>query len=359
MDKNKESEEVSIKEIIFKLRLIIKYLKTKKIIILVFVLIGAGLGLAYSIVKKPIYKAVCTFVLEEGSKGGLGQYAGLASMAGIDLGGMGGGTNGIFQGDNILELYKSRLMLEKTLLSEVNISGKKQLLIERYISFNKLRARWKDENKINNISFTGDPNNFNRLQDSIITDIVYFFNKKSLTVDKIDKKLSIIKVEIASKDEVFAKEFNNKLVENVNDFYIQTKTKKSNQNVKVLQYQADSVKRVLNSSINGVASAIDATPNANPALLVLKVPSQKKQVDVQASTAIYSEIVKNLEISKLSLRQETPLIQVIDKPVLPLEKETIGKVKAVFIGGFLGCFVLLIFLGLKKLFKDFYNKIWL
>jgi len=344
------ADEISIKEIVLKSKSALSYLKSKKLIILAFGLIGTALGLGYSIFKKPIYSAVCTFVLEDGNKsGGLGQYAGLASLAGIDMGGVGG--NGIFQGDNIFELYKSRLMIEKTLLSGVEIAGKKQLLIDRYIDFNKLRDKWKSKDDMDNISFTGDPNKFSRNQDSIITNLVELFNKTMLTVDKPDKKLNIIKVEVLSEDELFAKCFNNKLVETVNEFYSQTKTKKSDQNIKILQHQADSVKRVLNTSISGVASAIDAAPNSNPALIVLKVPSQKKQVDVQASTAIYSEIVKNLEISKISLRQETPLIQVIDQPVLPLSKSHLGKVKGGIIGGVLAALVTAFVLVFGKVFK--------
>ncbi|WP_310092598.1 lipopolysaccharide biosynthesis protein [Mucilaginibacter pocheonensis] len=290
-------------------------------------------------------------MLEDGNKAsGLGQYSGLASMVGLDIGGTGG--SGIFQGDNIIELYKSRLMLEKTLLSEVVIDGKKQMLIDRYIDFNKLRVQWKEKNHINNISFDKDPSHFTRTQDSIVSDIVELFNKKVLMVSKPDKKLSIIRVEIVSEDELFARDFTLKLVETVNNFYTQTKTKKSNQNVNILQRQADSVKRVLNYSITGVASSIDATPNANPLLLTLKVPSQKKQVDVQASTAIYAEIVKNLELSKISLRQEVPLIQVIDEPVLPLTKERVGKLKGIIAGGFLAGFLCMVFIICRKVFKS-------
>lgn len=352
MDQKAKSDEVSINDVVLKLRSASAYLKAKKLTILVFAIIGALAGVGFSMFKKINYDAVCTFVLEEsGKSGGLGQYAGLASLAGIDLGGMGGGSNGMFKGDNIFELYKSRLMLEKTLLSEVSFNGKKQLLIERYIAFNKLRKQWQDKDNIDHIVFTGDPNNFSRTQDSIITTIVGFFVKKALTVEKLDKKSAIIKVEVLSKDELFAKEFTNKLVETVNDFYSQTKTKKSDQNIKVLQHQADSVRKVLNSSIGGVASAIDAAPNANPALLVLKVPSQRRQVDVQASSAIYAEIVKNLELSKLTLRQETPLIQVIDKPVLPLMNDRLGKLKGGLAGLILGVVIAMIWLISRKIYS--------
>lgn len=345
------SVEVSVSHMVTKIKLGIKYIKSKWLLILTISVIGAIAGLGYSIYRKNTYTAVCTFVLEESGKGGgLGQYAGLASLAGINLGGGGGG--GIFEGDNILELYKSRIMIKKTLLTEVNINNQKQTLMERYIINNKLREKWKSNDHIDSISFKGDVEKFNRKQDSIITDLVDNFNKKILNVSKPDKKLNIFRVEVVANDELFAKEFTDKLVENVNNFYVQTKTKKSYQSILVLQKQADSVKAVLNSSISGVASAIDAAPNANPSLLSLKVPSQRRQVDVQASTAIYSEIVKNLEISKISLRQETPLIQVIDQPVLPLTKNHLGKIKGIIIGGILAAVAITFILLFNKIIKS-------
>ena len=57
--------------------------------------------------------------------------------------------------------------------------------------------------------------------------MVETINKSFLEVTKPDKKLSIIKVSFKSQDEIFAKSFTDKLVENVNDFYVNTKTKKS------------------------------------------------------------------------------------------------------------------------------------
>jgi hypothetical protein len=349
-DKN-EVAQASKNDIFLKLIFIIKYLKSKWIFILTTSIICALLGLAYSIFKKPVYNAECTFVLEDSGKGNsFGQYSSLASLAGINVGG-----GGIFEGDNIIELYKSRTMLEKALLSEVNIEGKEQTLIERYVSFNKLRDNWKKNDHISSINFEGDPNHFNRKQDSIITDIVDFFNKKLLNVDKLDKKLSIICVQFSSKDELFAKEFTNKLVERVNEFYVQTKTKKAYQNVQILQYQIDSIKSILNSSINGVASANDSNPNANPLISVLRTTSQKKQVDVQASLAIYSEIAKNLELSKISLRQETPLIQVIDRPILPLNKVQLKKFTGLLIGGVLGVLLAISYLAARFFFKEIYK----
>ncbi|MGZ3750863.1 MAG: lipopolysaccharide biosynthesis protein [Mucilaginibacter sp.] len=343
-------DEISVKDVVAKIASAFRYVRSKWVYILIVSTLGALSGFCYSIFQRPTYTAVCTFVLEEtGKGGGLGQYASLASLAGINLGGNGGG---IFEGDNILELYKSRLMIEKALLTQGSFNGKNELLIDRYADYNELRSRWKRKDQIDSITFTGDPEKFNRKQDSIITDLVEQFNKKVLNVIKPDKKLSIIDVNVNSKDELFTQAFTNQLVKTVNEFYIQTKTKKTFQNVQILQHQADSVKNVINSSITGVASAIDADPNANPQLLRLRVPSQKKQIDVQASSAVYSEIVKNLEISKISLRQEVPLIQIIDKPVLPLKTDRVGKVRGIIMGFIIGAFLSICVIILSNLYKS-------
>jgi len=344
------AETVTIRDIVIKIRNGFRYFKRRWVIILVSATLGGILGLLYSVFTKPKYSAVCTFVLDEGSRAsGLGQYAGLASLAGINLGE--GGSDGIFQGDNIIELYKSRLMIEEALLTPVNINGKNETLIERFISFNKLRAAWK-KNKLDTIKFTGHPATFSRTQDSIMTKIVESFGKNVLDVSRPDKKLAIIRVEVTSKDELFAKEFTNTLVSTVNDYYIKTTTKKYAQNVQILQRQADSIRSILNSSISGVASAIEADPNANPALLSLRVPSQKKQVDVQASAAMYTQIVQNLELAKIGLMQSTPLIQVIDSPVMPLKITKAGKISSTIGGAALFAFVICFVLAIKKLLSS-------
>jgi uncharacterized protein involved in exopolysaccharide biosynthesis len=109
------NDEISIQEVVSKLKNWYKYLLTKWKLIVLAGVAGGLLGLSFSYFQKLTYTAECTFVLEEGEGGGsLGDYAGLASMVGIDLGGGGGG---IFKGDNILQLYKSRKMIEEALLS--------------------------------------------------------------------------------------------------------------------------------------------------------------------------------------------------------------------------------------------------
>jgi hypothetical protein len=348
-----KTNEVSFRELIHSLRDLLRYLLSKWVIILLFIIAGGILGLVFSVRSKVNYLANCTFVLEEESGGGagIGQLAGLASMVGLDLGGGGGG---VFQGENLLELYRSRMMITKTLLSTYPIDGKPTMLVDRFIQFNHLKETiWENDPRLKAVNFIpGKDGKMTRLQDSLLTDFATQIDKRFLAVIKPDKKLNIIKVQVTAPDEQFAKGFNDLIVKNVNDFYVQTKTKKSSVNLAIIQHQTDSVRRMLNGAISGVARSNDFNPNANSARQVLKVPSQLKQVDVQANTAILTELVKNLEISKVSLRKETPLIQVIDAPIYPLPAKTTGKQFSIIIGAFLVGLFGIIFLTIRRAVKS-------
>lgn len=120
----------------------------------------------------------------------------------------------------------------------------------------------------------------------------------------------------------------------------------------ILERQTDSIRSELNGAITGVAVANDNTFNLNPALNVKRAPSARRQVDVQANTAILTELVKQSEMAKVTLRRETPLIQVIDRPILPLAKERFGKAKGIIIGGFLAGFLTLIYFIIKRIYKQ-------
>ncbi|MBF4492913.1 lipopolysaccharide biosynthesis protein [Flavobacterium sp. MR2016-29] len=346
-----ESDEISLKELIKKAREWSSYLYAKWKIILLAVIIGACLGLSYSLIKKPIYTASLSFALEDerGGSGGIGGALGLASSFGLDIGGSGGG---IFSSSNLVELFKSRTMVEKTLLSPVNINGKIFSLAEMYIQNNKWRDKWDKNPKLASVKFlpNSDRTLFTRIQDSIIGVMYQNLSKKGLLVGQKDKKVSIINIDVSSTNELFSKYFCEALAKQVGTFYVETKSKKARLNMAILERQVDSIRGELNGAITGVAVANDNTFNLNPALNVRRAPSARRQVDVQANTAILTELVKQAELAKVTLRKETPLIQVIDRPILPLPKERFGEVKGLILGGFLAGFIAVIFLIFKRLF---------
>jgi hypothetical protein len=350
MNSQEANDELTLKELVTSSKEWYSYILSKWKIILLFGLLGGLTGLTVSYLEKPVYTASLTFVLEDPQTGEMSGALGVASMLGFDLG---GGAGGIFSGANLIQLFKSRTMVEQTLLSPVPVNGKPISFAEMYIEIFDWRTHWGKNAELRNIQFwpNADRKEFSRVQDSIMGVMYQRITQNDLKVEQKDKKVDIITIEMQSVDEQFAKYFTEALAKEVSDFYIQTKSKKASKNLDILQRQTDSVRAALNYAITGVAEASDNTFGLNPALNVPRVPSSRKQVDVQANTNILIELIKQTELAKVVVRKSTPLIQVIDKPVFPLKKERTGKLKSSLMGGFLAGVIILFVLIVLRVFR--------
>jgi uncharacterized protein involved in exopolysaccharide biosynthesis len=353
--------EISLKELFFNVKEWFNYLKSKWIIILIVGLLGGSIGLVYAFFQKPIYTATLSFALEDEKSaggGGLTSALGLASSLGIDLGTSAGGA---FSGANLMELMKSRTLVERALLNPITGIEKQTSLAEYYIDFSSIREDINKKVSLANIHYSVNDNrsNFSLQKDSLLGEIfkkIIGDNSTGLlNVFQKDKKISIINVEVKTQDELFSKVLAESLVKEVSEFYISTKSKKARTNVNILQKQTDSIRNELNEAISGVAQANDNTFNLNSALNIKRISSTKRQVDVQANTAILTQLVTNLELAKVTLLKETPLIQIIDKPILPLKKEKMRKLKGIMFGGILLGLITVIYFIFKKLLQGMFE----
>ena len=349
---NIAEDEISLKELILKIKDWYRFLLSKWVVLVAAGIIGGAIGVGYAFMQKPIYTANLSFALEDEKQGGggLSGALGLASSLGIDLGTSAGGA---FSGANLIELMKSRKIVEKALLNPITVNEKTQSLAQYFISFNELNKNWSEKPILKNIVFEvdADRSKYTLQQDSILGKLYESIAGPNglLSVAQKDKKISIINIEVKSTNELFSKTFTESIAQEVSGYYIEIKSKKARQNMEILQRQTDSIRAELNGAISGVAAAADNTFGLNPAMMVRKTPGTRRQVDVQANTAILTQLVTNLEMAKVSVRKETPLIQVIDKPILPLKKEKVGKLKSSIFGGLLVAFLMALVLIFKKL----------
>ncbi len=345
--------EISLPELLSTFRSVWKYLISKWIIIVFCGFVGLTCGFFYSRAQAVLYTAQLTFVLEEEqSSSSMGGYASIAGQFGIDLGGGGGGA---FSTENLITLMKSRTIITNTLLKVISSEGKKITLAEYFIQMKGLREQWNESNSsLKNVSFPPgiSADEFTLNHNRVMTDIYKAMLKSHLTVGDEGDESNFTIITVKSSDEIFAKNFTDALAEEVSNFYVETKTKKSTENLSILQHQTDSVKRALNNAISGVAISTDATPNLNPSRQVLRIPSQRRQFDVQANQAILTQLIQNLEIAKVSLRKETPLIQIIDRPILPLPKEESSSIIGAIIGFIIGVLLISSYFIILRLFSQ-------
>ena len=301
--------------------------------------------ISYNYIIKPTYFARTTFVLDNNDTSSMGDLISLASLAGINTSSLIDASS-LFQIDNIQELYRSNTMIKKTLMSTANDGKKDFKLIDRFIEVEKLKNKWdKLGVNINNFEST---KTISRTKDSLIKELIKTIKKENLIVDKPSRKTTILEIGFDHKDEILAKTFNENLVKIVNQFYNKTKTLKTGSNLKILQRQSDSVKIVLDTSIMLLAEIDQSIPNPNPLSKVNLVPYQKAMIDVQANSAIYQELLKQLELAKVTHRNNMPLIQVIDSPNYPLENSRWKLLKTIVYGIIMGSIFSIFSLSFKR-----------
>jgi hypothetical protein len=350
------SDEISLKDLLIKAQVWLKFLLNQWMIIGLFAFIGGIGGFFYANNQQPTYTAKVTFVMEEGkgTTNGLGGLASLAGQFGVDVGANSGG--GLLTGDNILYYFRSLSLSREVLLSRYN-GVSTESVADLYAKTYGLKDEWSSNKNIGEISFhileLNKP--YSRLQDSLLQEIVNTINSGQFSVARIDKKAGFIDVSCTMHNELLAKVYCERIVQRAVERYIAIKTRRQNATVEKLQLRVDSIssllrqKTVSGASLQNSSSTMDINPlfRTNTSVAVETTIRDKALL-----STIFSSVTQNLEMAKFTLSQETPVIQVVDSPILPLYKEKISRMKSSLIGSFLFSFIFCFFLITRRLYSE-------
>jgi hypothetical protein len=310
-----------------------------------FLIVGflAGLaGIFYASRQKLLYKSSLTFALDGGSDGGMSGAISLASQFGLNI----GNGKAVFSGDNIVEIMKSRSMVEKALLSIDTFDNKPYTFVEYYLLQNK-----SPKNPALKVHFpVGQPrSSFSYAQDSTLFATYNKFVQSYITADKPDRKYDIYEVNVLNPNEKFTKDFTDSLVAQTNNFYTSICTNKAKQTLDILERRVAQMKGKVNSSIGNRAETQDI--NLNPAFSAAEVPVLKEQANIQVYSAAYGEMFKNLEIARYQYLKQIPLMQIIDPANYPMIKVKMSKLKTAIIFAVVACFISAFILWIMALFE--------
>jgi hypothetical protein len=347
------NDEISLKDLILKIKEWIAYLKTQWWKIAIAGIVGGIIGFVYAWIQPITYTAKTTFVVEDAKSGpSLGGLASLAGQFGVDVGGGGGG---LIAGDNILLYFKSESLAREVLLSPFSESDKNTSLADVYVVNHGLKKSWAKNDKIGEVNFPSAESNqrLTRLQDSLIQVIIRDrILKKQFSIAKIDKKAGFIQLGVTMQNEKLAKIYCDRLVSVAVARYIDLKTERQKKTVEKLQARADSLAFLLSKKTSATASLQTAasTMDVNPLFKTgTIVATEQTNRDKSMLTAVYGEVVKNLELAKFTLSQETPVIQIVDKDNFPLKKKKESKLIDGVIFGFLFAFFFTFYIISKKI----------
>ena len=340
----KSSDEINLKDLVIIFTEYKRFIFKRAFIILVFSFLFFVFGLFFAFFSEEKYNAELTFLVEsnQSSLASTGSsIAGLAAQFGLES-----GENTTFSQNNVIELLRSRGVIQSALMESVRLDGKKDLLIEHYLEINDIRDSWSDIEFLNKLSFH---DNITYFHDSIISAILPMI-QDDLDISLTSGESNIITLSYISSHERFAKFFVEKLINQMSRMYILNKTANANNTLDFLQNRSDSVFSELENAEKELARVQDINARIIKASGRIKEIQLMRQVEVL--NVMYLELVKNLEISKLTLLNKTPIINIIDTPILPLKTINISSFYVGLFSGFLGFLVVIIHFIFKKFFKD-------
>jgi hypothetical protein len=270
----------------------------------------------------------------------------IASQFGLDLS---SGTSDAFSGDNIISLMNSRAMVQKALLQTP--PEQNETLVNIIVKELQMDEGWNNNERTKGAyPFPSDTSKMSYIQDSLFRAVFEMVKENFLEVARPDENQSVYEVTTTSTSEVFSFYLTKFLVQVTSRFYIDTKTSVARDNLELIQHEADSLRTLLNNSISSTARVYDYTYNLNPALQSARTGAQEGQLTITAVSSAYGEVLKNLELAKITLQKETPLYQIIDEPQFPLIAEKTSRLIALIVGGFIGGFLMICLLLGRKIF---------
>jgi len=343
-------DEISLKDLIKIVQSWFGLLRQNILLVCLVASLFGLLGFFISFFSDPKYKAELRFVVKsEGASSGLtGMLGGLGSV-------LGGNSMGSPL-ERTVEIASSDRIVGAALLSEVQLSGKNEVLANSLIRINKLHKIWEKDSLLRNVQFFK--------KDTTIENMSYSNRKalkklESLLIPKtgdgiisksFDKKSGVVSLAATHESEEFAIVLTKEIFNKLRDFYVEQMTTTTANNVLVLQKKVDSIKFELAKIQSSYARATDQSFG----LLFQedKVELKKLAVREQMLLAMYAEAQKNLETFKFMNDSAIPSLTVIDNPYSPLKKIQKSKILYTAGGFFLGGVLTFLFILIRRRYKN-------
>lgn len=351
----KEEKNVDLSNLFSFIRGVFKYLLSKWLLIFIITFFGGVLGYTYAKFQKPVYISKYSFILNENEGGATLNLASLAGIAGIS--GLGGSTNNVNE-DKLLYIANSRQLIGKSLLDKYFINGKSTQLINHFIDIYELSKSFSSDTSLASFSYFNNQSitNLNYKENKVLDMVIKIINdKKLLTIDTKKKtgiviqSAGIIAMDFKSINEEFSKNFIESLYKNLSEYYVNKTIQRQFKNYILIQNRVDSIRNLLYEKENYAANISDR--NLKVVKMVGKVDLERNKRDIQMLSLMYAEVLKNLEVSKFNLDNQTPFFQPVDQPTLPLEMKKKSKLTFSLIGSFLFCSIFSILLLIKNFQK--------
>jgi uncharacterized protein involved in exopolysaccharide biosynthesis len=340
-----EQPELDIRTVILFFKRLIALLNQKQNrlrIILTALIFGlAAFVLAW--IKPVHFKAESAFIAEEtGKSGGLASMMSIASQFGL------GSSGGKDNSEKLIEMLKSRKILERAFMDSAVVEGKSDLIINHFIDYTSFGKALKADEQLQSLRFTaGTP--LTRVQDSIMMVLHENLHKEGIKTES-KKSSSMLKLQILTEHEEVSVALNAAMLKMLNEYYIETTVARQKNMFDILQNRADSLRLEIELREKMMAKSTD--DNMLSFRMEQRVDALRLKREIQVNNLVYAEVIKNLEMARANLLNETPVLSVIDQAVPPLEKVKPAKKYWLAGGLILGGFLAILFILFRAWWKS-------
>lgn len=324
-------------------KILFRILWREKWLIIGITLLAGLFGLIYANNIREEFVSQGKILPEAQGKGSsLGQISGLAALAGVDLGSMGGGVDAI-RPDLYPEVLESTPFFIELLKATVTTKDNKRINFEKYYNLAI------EENKIPSEKLL---HKYHVKEEGII--IINGLNEIRLkdlrkrVTSSIDKKSGVVTIVSKMPDPVVAAEVSRFAMNYVIDYIRNYRTEKLRTEVNYLANQLEGSKGKYYSSQKKKAAYADQHQMGSIVLQSSDIQRERLESEYKMSSTVYNEILKRYEEAKFRLSQETPVFNVLEPPVTPFLKNEPQKGVILFVSLILGSCIGLVFTLLKS-----------
>lgn len=314
--------------------------KEKWWIILVTTVVTA-LGIAYALLAQEEFTTKGKILPEIQGKGAgnLSQFAGLASLAGIDLNSLGGSAVDAVRPDLYPDVITSTPFYLELFKTQVHTRDNQVMTFENYYHNILEKGKEPKEKLLKKYPVKEEGiilvNRLNEIRLKALRERI---------TSGIDRKSGVITINVKMPDPVVAAETAKFAMEYLMEYVKNYRTEKLRQDVDYLSDQVDASRGKYHSSQEKKARYTDQFQDMR--LQSADVQRERIDAEYRLSSTFYNELLKKLEEAKFKLHQQTPVFKILEPPVVPAKrtepKRSVIAIASVIFGGVLGLALVLI-----------------
>lgn len=285
--------------------------------------------------------------LESSSLGGLGKYAGLASLAGINLGDM--ASSDAIRPDLYPNVINNTTFFLYLLKQNVRTSDGK------VINFKKF---YYEVYEVENDTLTGGNKGIIEGLRSLLGiakktptaqkdsdgQVIYITKTEGEVIEELmqkitanmDKKTGIISISAELSDPVTAAHVAQLTMNYLTEFVTNYRTEKARHDVDFLAQRLSEAKGKYYSTQSKKAQYNDQFQVGTIRLQAADIQRERIESDYRLNSSFYQELLKQYETAKLKVQQETPVFKTLQQPVVPYEKSGPRRLVTIILLGIVG-----------------------